>query len=244
MLLAAWDNILEDGTVTVTGAAEGFPAYRLYDRLFERLWRAAGTGTQTILVDQGDDPEPIDTLIVPAGHLLAGCTLAWQYSSDNFGADVHDAVTAWVQSGVGEIQKRMTSPETSRYWRLVVSGASAPPEAGEVMMTLLRSFDAPLYGGRTSWEARAVRVEGLGGPPRFVLNGRAVRVLDYSAKTADPQEQARYEEWFGHWAETRRPFYLVDHAGRTGWFEFVSDPSITSVEAAQISVSMQIKQVF
>lgn len=243
MIQAAWDNILEDGSVSVTSEASGFPAYRLYDRLFQRPWRASGTATQTILVDQGASPDAIDTLIVPAGHLLAGCTISWQYSADNFGSDVHDAVTSWVQSGIGEIRKQMSAPGTNRYWRLVISGATVAPEAGEVVMTLLRAFDAPLYGGKTSWEARAVRVDGMGGPPRFVLNGQSIRVYDFSGKTSDPVQQSRYETWFAHWAEHRRPFYLVDQAGRTGWFEFVSDPSITGVEAARISVSMQLKQI-
>lgn len=241
-MLVAWVNILESATVTVTSEADGYPAYRLYDGFFGRMWRAASSSTQTIHIDQGADPIEIDTLIVPLGHLLSGCTLSFERSPNN--ADWYPIVDAWVQDGSSAIRKQGLVPSGDRYARVVISGAPTPPEAGEIFISALKAFQAPLYGARGNHEAAAVRNQGLGGPPHYVMNGPARLVLTYNGKTADPAEQEAYRAWCNAWADYRRPFYAIDHDGRSGFFEFISDPEITIDAADQYLVAMQLRQVF
>lgn len=239
---AAWINVLESGTVTVTGEAQGYPAYRLYDRLFARPWRAVGTGTQTIQVDQGAAPVAVDCLIVPLGHLLDGCTLAFERSPN--GSDWTPLVTAWVQSGSDTILKQAAAPTTDRYLRVVISGASVAPEIGELLITRLHTFTGPDFGATRSREPRAVRLQGIGGPPRFAILDVGATVLGYRFELVPEAERALYEAWFDDWADRQRPFYCGDDGAVGAFYEFAQPPRMTRISVGLSSIEMELRQVY
>lgn len=222
---ASWKNILDELTTTVTGTSQatGYDLYRLYDRFMGRQWKATSTSTQTILVNQSSNPLPVKDLILPSGHLLSGCTLAWQYSSDN--VSWYDAITPWVQSGSGEIKKSMTSSLTRNYWRLVISGASVAPQVGEVWMGVIRTFTAGMADGASykledititqqSLYAKTPTFVNLG-EPKYYLNGKTVPI--------ELGERSYFEEWFST-CGGYKPFYFEDHDGHAYFAYFISRP--------------------
>src|SRR5574343_988819 len=143
---ASWVNVLQNSTVTVTSSATGKDAYRLYDNLFGRQWVATSTSTQTIHVDRGAGSlDPVDTLIIPEGHLLSGCGMTFERSANLLSWS--PIVTGWTQSGSALILKQGAATNTDRYLRCVISGASVAPQAGEVWMGLLTTFASGLSIG-------------------------------------------------------------------------------------------------
>src|SRR5574343_581616 len=199
-----WINLLELGTVTVTSAETDYPAYRMYDRFFERMWQASSTSTQTLHIDQGSSPVSFDTLIIPSGHTFAGCGMTFESSAND--TDWTNLVTGWTEpAGALWIKKQASAPSSARYVRIVISGASVAPEAGEVFVTLLNSLTSPLYGAKSTRKANVARNETFSGQPRFVVNGTSVKIFNYTVSTQDTAEIAVYSSWFQHWADYRRP---------------------------------------
>lgn len=105
-------NILEEGTVTVTGEDSGYPKARLYDRSLGFYCKYSTAGA--FYVNITGNSLAVDTLIVE-GHNFDGLTCYWQYS-DN-GSAWTNAVSSWTQSGNGQILKQLTSAITHAYWR-------------------------------------------------------------------------------------------------------------------------------
>jgi len=120
-------NILEEGTVAVTGADSGYPAARLYDRSlgFYCVYSAAGAYTVTI----SGNALAVDTLIVE-GHNLNGVACYWEYSDD--GSSWTSAITDWTQSGNGQIRKQLSTAITHAYWRFRTGSVAF--QATEVFM--------------------------------------------------------------------------------------------------------------
>ena len=115
-------NILDTGTLTVTGDADsGYPESRLYDRDNNLYWKEASADKVIFSVDQGASPVAVDSLIINV-HNFDGSYMAWQYS-DN-GNYWIDAVTRWTQSGNSQIVKTLSTALTKRYWRLILSDAA------------------------------------------------------------------------------------------------------------------------
>ncbi|MDY7034563.1 MAG: hypothetical protein SV375_00145 [Thermodesulfobacteriota bacterium] len=160
-------NILEDGTVDVTGTADtGYPESRLYDRSSSMYWKYTTGATKIDQFGFGEDDfgfggdrfgfeyeeqqdiiihcaqssaiRPVDLLFI-AGHNFDGRTILWQYSVD--GGVTWSAAATWAQSGNGDIVKSLASAITARDWRVVV-GMHVNPIAGECIMSQGRSFQA------------------------------------------------------------------------------------------------------
>lgn len=236
-----WINLMELGTVTVTSAETDYPAYRAYDRLFGRMWKATSTSTQTWHIDQGSSPISFDTLIIPSGHVLSGCGMTFESCDDD--SSWAPLVTGWTEPVGGLwIKKQAAVPTNDRYVRIVISGASVSPEAGEVFVTLLNSLTSPLYGAKSTRKANAARNEGFSGQPRFVVNGTSVKIFNYTVSTQDTAEIAVYSSWFQHWADYRRPFFVEDHAGGNGFYEFSDEPSL-AIDLSTIA-TLNLQQVF
>src|SRR5574343_84825 len=241
---AAWRHILETSTVTITSEATGYPGYRLYDRLFApgRPWKATSTATQTITVDQGSIPLPVDALIVPKDHLLSGGTLTGEHSVN--GSDWSAMNTPFAQADSDTIISAATTEQTKRYLRLTISGASVAVEAAEIFMAKLHTLTNPIYGARRSTEAVVSRVTGMDGSPRFTVNGNPQRILGYSIKTAEAAEKALWIDLADYWAQYHRPLFLVDSDGAEGWFEFVQAPDITDASFNVYLIDAKFRQVF
>lgn len=239
-----WLNILETGTVTVTSEATGYNSYRLYDRIFGagRPWKATSTATQTIQIDQGVSPVTFDSLVIPSGHLLSGCTFAFEGGAT--GSSWSTIVTGWTQSGSGEILKTSAAPVSHRYVRVVISGASVAEEAAEIYITLLNTLPNPIYGATRSFRNSLARTEGMDGTPRFNVNGISRKRLSGTITTDQSSEKSIIDAWRLHWSDYARPFYVVDHNSGTGWYEFSEETEIVEREVSQYQCSINLLQVF
>jgi len=84
-----YDNILEDGTVTVTSEASGFPKENMSDWLDWTYWKASSSVDQNIDIDKGAVGISVDTLAILAHNLgSAGDsigTVVTVYEDDNSG---------------------------------------------------------------------------------------------------------------------------------------------------------------
>lgn len=221
---ASWRNILDEETsvVTVTSQATGYDSYRLYDRVFGRQWVASSTATQTIHIHQ-PGLLPVKDLIIPSGHLLSGCTLAWQYSDDN--SNWSSAITSWVQSGDSEIKKSLSLSLVHAYWRLVISGASSAPQAGEVWMGVLRTFTASMAASSIyRLEDLTITQQSLySKTPVFVNLGTSKYYLSGKTVPIGSSERSYFEDWFSVWSGCK-PFYFEDHRGNGYFAMFISKP--------------------
>ena len=205
-------NILETGTVSVTGDADsGYPEARLYDRSNDFLWKRTATAAVEIAVDQSAAPLVVDFLAV-AAHNFIGRDLAWQYS-DN-GADWTDAVAGWTQADDGLIVRTLAAPAAHDHWRLTVS-AMDDPQCAEVFMGpgyafAVQAGNAP--AGRdldnVQWTAT------VGGSERSTKFGDRRRRRDY-ALFLSPSEFSQFTAAMDFLDEYSRPFFLTDHTGLT-----------------------------
>ena len=126
-------NLLETAAVSVTGEDAGFPATRLYDRAISLFWRYTAAGAVEFKADQGADGNQAVDLLAIARHNFGGQDMAWQYSSDDFGIDIHDAVPGWIQPDHLPIALTLAAPITARYWRVTV-GSMSDPRCSEIFL--------------------------------------------------------------------------------------------------------------
>lgn len=84
-----YDNLLKSYAPAATSEASGFPASNLYDDDLNSLWKATGSGDQTISTDAGaGNTVTADSLFIGNHNLFtAGAGLIMQGSDDNFAAD-------------------------------------------------------------------------------------------------------------------------------------------------------------
>lgn len=221
---AAFINILEDGTVTVTSAETDYPAYRLYDRYMGRVCKSTSTATQTIHVDQGTSPVPVDLLVIPAGHNLGtiGADVSWQYSANN--STWFDAVAAWTQADDLQIVKQAAAPLTKRYWRVVISSMSAAYQIGEIFISLLNSFSAGCQpstsGSRFGMQGNVQRNESRSGIPQALILGEDRKLREYDIPQASAADLAILQAWDSAWSGGK-PFFFEDHAGAQFFAELI-----------------------
>ncbi len=204
-------NILESATVTVPGQDDGFPAARLRDRAISLYWSWSANGDLHITVDQGSDPAPVDFLAA-GRHNFSGRQISWQYSSDGFASDIHDAVSPWTQPDGKLVVKHLAAPVTSRWWRLVVAAAESP-RCGEVFMAAGRGFDvktmpAPVAGDKdnVAWTPT------VGGLERACKLGDPRRMREYGLRLS-PAEQAEFAAAMAELDGYSKPFFILDHKG-------------------------------
>lgn len=225
-------NILETGTVTVTGTPDtGYPEARLYDRAFSLYWLDTSTGNYIFHVDQGASGNvSVDTLIVE-NHNFDGENCQWQYSTDDFSGDINDAVTDWAQSGNDRIVKTMIAALTKRYWRLDVGAGASPatltnPKAGEIFMTYGWEFEAqanpePGYVKTTNlyW------VRSMGNVERSTRRGDRRRRRSYTLMLSS-SNLANFHSALDELNTAGTDiFYIKDHDANTWPCRFVEDPA-------------------
>lgn len=200
-------NILETSSVTVTSAATGFEATRLYDRFLGRNWKATSTASQTIQADQGaTGAKEIDTLVIPTGHNLLGTTLYWEYS-DN-GADWSNWVSSWTGTA-GQIVKQGTAA-THRYSRLRITGASAAPYMGECFMTKMVTFTAlALSDYRKIQRSNRTRSESISGVASYLRRGERRRSRAFAINGILSADETLLLAWEQDW-DAYGPFFFED----------------------------------
>ena len=206
-------NILETGTVTVTGTPDtGFPESRLHDRAISLFWKDTVTEAKNFVVDQGATGNLAVDFLAVQRHNFSGAAMQWQYSNDNFAGDSHDAVTDWNQGDNNQIIKTIAAAATHRYWRVILA-SMANPKCGEIYMSCGRTFEvkaspAPMYGERENVQWNRT----VGGLERSSKLGDERRARDYGLFLSASELtdfQAAMTELDGY----SKPFYIKDDEG-------------------------------
>lgn len=218
-------NLLEDATVTVTGDPDtGFPEARLWDRSIGFYWQDTATGAYTFHADQGAAGDAEVNALIVGHHNFDGEDLQFQWSTDDFSADINDAVTDWTQSGNDPFIKTLSSALEKRYWRMTVSSLT-DPRCSELWFAYGWSFPIKARELPVRQELANVRWQrSVGGSERSTKFGTARRRRQYSL-TLDSTALTNWHTATGHLDEWSLPFWLTDDAGDTFLCRFVEPPS-------------------
>lgn len=206
-------NILETGSVTVTGAPDaGFPASRLYDRSIGFYWKETVAEAKNFTVDQGASGNLAVDFLAIGRHNFSGIAMQWQYSSDNFSADINDAVTDWVQGDNNQIIKTLVSALTQRYWRVTLASMTNP-KCSEIFMSYGRTFEvqtspSAIYGEKENVQWNQT----VGGLERSTLYGDERRIREYGLFLS-PSELSEFKAAMSELNSYAKPFYLKDDEG-------------------------------
>ncbi|MDD5774358.1 MAG: hypothetical protein PHS64_00270 [Candidatus Omnitrophica bacterium] len=123
--LILYDNVFDDATPTATSTDTGYSVSNVIDWRPFTFWQEASVGTRYITINCGS-AKAADTLAI-CGHNLctANATVSLEYSTDNFAADVHEAIAGFVPTSDYAILKTFASV-SKQYWRLktVTAGAT------------------------------------------------------------------------------------------------------------------------
>jgi len=206
-------NILETGTVVVTGDPDtGYPESRLHDRAISLFWKDTVTEAKNFTVDQGaSDNLAVNFLAIPK-HNFNGKDMQWQWSTDDFAADINDAVTDWNQADNNQIIKTLGAALTKRYWRVTLA-SMANPKCSEIFMSYGRVFAVQAAPHPVGDELANVRWnKSVGGLERSTKFGDERRSRDYSMflSASDLTSfRAAMDELGGY----SKSFYIKDHEG-------------------------------
>jgi len=107
------------------------------------LWKGVGTGTHTITFDAGVGNTVSADYVGVANHNLSGATFKLQYSTDNFAADINDAVSFSPADNFPFLKEFTT--QDKRYWRIQLTGLTALPFMG-----------LAYWGDRAEWDYPAL----------------------------------------------------------------------------------------
>lgn len=233
-------NILEDGTVTVTGDPDtGYPEARLYDRSRNLYWRDTVTEAKVFHVDQGASPVAVDMLFI-SGHNFDAKDMQWQWSDND--ADWTDAVTDWTQDGTGDIVKTLSAAATHRYWRVTLAEIQNPLCA-EIWMGLRYSFAVmakpdPVhqYDPNVQW------TRSIGGQERSVKLGPAQARRTYMMKleSADVANLLSVFEDLDHFS---LPFVVTDKDGDTYLMRFDPVPALDFLTNTRTGIDLNLVEM-
>ncbi len=233
-------NILESGTVTVTGDPDsGYPEARIHDRSIDFLWKDTVTEAKDFHVDQGASSLDVDFLAV-AAHNFDGEDLEWQHSDDD--AAWTDAATDWTQADDDLIIKTLSAALTHRYWQLTLT-SMANPQCAEIFMGVGYSFDvqAPRPpSGRDLDNVQWNRT--VGGSERSTKFGPVRRSRTYSLFLS-AAELVQFDLAMAYLDDYSNPFFVTDHAGDTFFARLAGPPNINWDHKTHTHISLSLLEV-
>jgi len=205
-------NILEDGTVTVTGTPDtGFPKTRLYDRAISLYWKDTVTEAKTFHVDQAAENESVDFLAIEK-HNFSGESMTWEHSTDNNAWT--DAVTGWEQTNNNQIVKTISTELTKQYWRITVSSIENP-QCSEIFISHGDEFQVDFVQNPVADEIpNVIWNQTVGGIERSTKLGdeRKERTYALFLQSSDGT-LANFRAAIDNLDDQSKPFYLKDHEG-------------------------------
>jgi len=204
-------NIFESGTVTVTGTPDtGFPESRLYDRAISLFWKDTVTEAKIFLVNQAT-ALAVDFLAIQK-HNFNGKDMQWQWSTDDFSADINDAVTDWNQGDNLQIIKTLDTALTKNDWRVTLASIENPL-CGEIFMSYGREFDVAANPGTPVDELANVQWNRtVGGLERSAKFGSERRIREYTL-LLDSTDLTAFRAAMDDLGSYSKPFYIKDRDG-------------------------------
>lgn len=241
-IIVSYRNVLETGTVTVTSENTSFPKERLFDRDIGLLFKGNSTPANFyITLNQDVTVYEVNRLIIPANHNLDGLTIKLEYSTDNFSGDINDAVTPWVQSGSGQIDKSFTA-QTKQYWRLNIASPASAPELHEMYLTKDVSFaHNPLYGSMIGTRRNILTDQTQSGITRKVKLGELRKIRTYSMNVGNTQK-SDFESWEAH-CEGVKSFYIHDYDDACVFMEMLNDLEFIASSPNRWTCTLELMEV-
>jgi len=216
-------NILETGTVTVTGTPDaGYPEARLYDRHISLYWKDTVTEAKVFQIDQGAaNILAVDFLAIEK-HNFNGKVMSWEYSDNNI--DWTAAVIGWTQGDNNQIIKTLGAALTHQYWKVTVASI-ANPQCSEIFMSYGYEFD---YIEKSPYsltdQDNVVWVPSIGGLERSTKFGEERWVKGYEVYFTGTQ-RTNFESAMGDLDSYSKPFYLKDDEDNYGLCRLLQVPS-------------------
>jgi hypothetical protein len=212
-------NALDTGILTVSGEATGKPKERLFDRRITFAWEdTSAAGARLITIDLGvGNAEGVDAYVVQAGHNLAGATILFQASTDMAVWNTRDSFA--VPAGSTAMIYRTITLETTRGWRLSISGAAAPPQITELFITRQVAFPRfPSLGGvRQGLRPLINELESSAGYVWRHTFGDPLWFADYEFRDLTTAERTAIETLYTDLGGGAQFLYLLDADGVVRW---------------------------
>ena len=221
-------NILESGTVTVTGDPDaGYPESRLHDRHISLYWKFTGTQATNFVIDQGASGNVAVDFLAIESHNFNLEDIQWQYSTTGaWAGEEVDAVTDWTQDGNGQIIKVMVAAQTKRYWRITLT-SMVNPQCSEIFMSYGQEFDIMQSPGPDAhFESNVSWRRTQGGLERSTKFGDARKVRRYNLFLENAGDLLTLRTAIDDLDEFSKPFYLKDHEGYYWLARFTGAPEV------------------
>ena len=235
------NNILEDGTVTVTGSpTSGFPEERLWDRGISLFWLFTGTQVTIFEVDQGATGNVAVDFLAIESHNFNGEDLSWEYSANGAWGGEEVVAATWTQGDNNQIIKTIGSPQTKRHWRLTLTSMTNPT-ASEIFMGLAQTFNI-LYrpGPKVSELDNVTWRRTIGGPERSTKFGVVRKTRGYDMKLDNSTDLATLRTAIDDLDDYSKPFYVKDHEDEYWLARFLTPPpeSWNNVTASGVAIEL------
>jgi hypothetical protein len=228
--------------VTTTGAAAGFPNRRLYDGDIGLLWRDSAAGTRDITVD-GGFARTIDTVILGAGHTLAGLTVTVLSGATAGGVTSR---TSFTVGDPGVPHRHPFGPVTDRWWVVRVASPSLAPAIPELVLSLGTPFPSSpvLRGHEVGQRSQVIDLESYGGYEWNLVRGPVRWTASYPLLQMTPAERDTMLAAHRALDGGARACYLTDGEGVTRWVNW-SDRHVrlTSATPARYDALLQFREV-
>lgn len=215
-------NILETSTVSVQNENPDYPKWRLHDRdIGKKFYGGSIESPFLIKADQGSVYQrDVNTLIIPAGHNLAGELLGLKYGPDN--VSYTDAVSAW--TGVAGLIVKEFTVQNAQWWRFSIDNPAAIPQMQELWLGSRATYiDVIAWGYQEGRQGNVARTDSLSGRPHFLQNGEDRKYRNYMCKCYSSSVRDSLESFFSY--SRGKPFWLQDLDGEW-YFMSLVDPNI------------------
>ncbi|MCK4785456.1 MAG: hypothetical protein KAV87_17015 [Desulfobacteraceae bacterium] len=243
-VIAAYINIAETGTVSLTVGAENasFPLYRVYDRDIGLLFKASAAATLEIFIDQGASSIlATSILFIPSGHGLNGMTIDIQHSDDDI--VYTNAVPQFVQGDALDIIKEWAQI-SKRYWKFIVTAPVSVPSLSELYISDKYTFErAPTRPSGMLDEVFNVENSSTsGGHDRFLEFGDPKKIRSYSFPNISEAQKDNLLLLNAEWAGGK-PFIIKDHTGQWIFGKLDAPLSITEIQFERYSAQFSFLEV-
>lgn len=201
-------NLFEAGPLAVSGAAADSPKERLADRDVTLPWRdVSNAGERYGQVGPISASLLADTFILPAGHTVAGATVAVKRSTN--GADWTTVVSFTAAAGAN---RQTFTPVGDVYWMAGISGAAAAPEIPELFLSLAYVLPrGPSYGYSVGVMGNVSRMESRAGSVWATVRGAARWTAEYTIADLSQSQFDALATFFQTTIDSgAKPFYMLD----------------------------------
>ena len=163
----------------------------------------------------------VNRLIIPKNHNLNGLALKLQYSKDNFGSDINDAIS-WTQTD-NDLIDQFFEDQIVPDWRLNIANPIAAPELSEMFLGSDYTFTVnPVIGAREGRKRNELNEETQSGLDRGVIFGDPKETRVYDFVDFDASQKAEFKA-----LETLcggvKSFWVEDHLGNVMFIKKINE---------------------